>query len=125
MSSKANKKGSIPKIQEKAPETNFPISVNKTGNATLKILAKPGSKFNQITNICENEIGIQISAPPIDGEANTELIKFLSKVLEIRKSDLSLERGSKSRHKIVIVDKESGLGVDKITQLLNKNIQQK
>lgn len=37
-------------------------------------------------------VGVQIAAPPLDGEANTELIKYLSKVLQVRKSDVTLEK---------------------------------
>lgn len=39
-------------------------------------------------------VGVQINAPPTDGEANAELIKYLSKVLGLRKSDLTLDRVS-------------------------------
>ena len=36
-------------------------------------------------------MGIQIDALPEDGEANTELVKYMSKVLGLRKSDVSLQ----------------------------------
>lgn len=39
-------------------------------------------------------VGISIAAPPVDGEANSELIKFVSKELKVRKSDVSLEKVS-------------------------------
>lgn len=45
-------------------------------------------------DISSDGIGVQINAPPTDGEANAELIKYLSKVLGLRKSDLSLDRVS-------------------------------
>ena len=37
-------------------------------------------------------VDVSIGAPPVDGEANTELVKYMSKVLGIRKSDVTLER---------------------------------
>ncbi|XP_062554089.1 UPF0235 protein C15orf40 homolog [Armigeres subalbatus] len=77
----------------------------KTGNVLIKIQAKPGAKTNGITDIGEEGVGVQIAAPPVDGEANTELIKYLSKLLELRKSDVSLDRGSKSRQKTVVLEK--------------------
>jgi uncharacterized protein YggU (UPF0235/DUF167 family) len=39
--------------------------------------------FQFLTDIGEDEIGIQISAPPIDGKANEELIDYLSSVNQI------------------------------------------
>lgn len=93
------------------------ISENKSGEIVLRIHAKPGSKQNQITDVSTEAIGVQIAAPPIDGEANTELIKYLSKVLHVRKSDLSLDHGSKSREKVLLVAKDS-IKIDQATQLI-------
>uniref|UniRef100_A0A182VWG9 Uncharacterized protein n=1 Tax=Anopheles minimus TaxID=112268 RepID=A0A182VWG9_9DIPT len=90
------------------PAPNGPVLVDaKTGNLIVKILAKPGAKTSGITDVSEEGIGCQIAAPPIDGEANTELIKYLSKLLNLRKSDISLDRGSKSRQKTILLDKDS------------------
>jgi uncharacterized protein len=61
----------------------------------------------------------QISAPPIDGEANTELVKYLAKSLNLRKSDVTLDRGSKSRQKTVVLEK-GVLNVDAVMTLLKK-----
>ncbi|XP_053659494.1 UPF0235 protein C15orf40 homolog [Anopheles marshallii] len=84
-----------------------PVLVDaKTGNLIVKILAKPGAKTSGITDVSEEGVGCQIAAPPIDGEANTELIKYLSKLLDLRKSDISLDRGSKSRQKTIVLDKD-------------------
>lgn len=93
------------------------ISINKTGEIVLRIHAKPGSKQNGITDISTEAIGVQIAAPPVDGEANTELVKYISKVLQLRKSDVSLDRGSKSREKILLVAKNT-IDIDRITQLI-------
>lgn len=54
------------------------------------------------------------------GEANTELIKYLSKVLGIRKGDLSLDKGSKSRTKTITVIKSDAVTVESIHQSLQK-----
>ncbi|XP_018332294.1 UPF0235 protein C15orf40 homolog [Agrilus planipennis] len=97
------------------------ITLDKSKCVIIKVLAKPGAKQNAITEISEEGVGIQINAPPVDGEANTELIKYLSKVLGLRKSDLSLDRGSKSRQKIVKVD-QNLLSVDDVFKLLNIEI---
>lgn len=39
-------------------------------------------------------MGVAISAPPVEGEANTELVKYLASILGMRKSDVSLDRVS-------------------------------
>lgn len=37
-------------------------------------------------------VGVAIAAPPSEGEANAELCRYLSKVLEVKKSDVILEK---------------------------------
>ncbi|XP_052846907.1 UPF0235 protein C15orf40 homolog [Drosophila gunungcola] len=96
-----------------------PISVDKSGNICIQILAKPGAKQNGITGIGMEGVGVQIAAPPSEGEANAELVKFLSKVLGLRKSDVSLDKGSRSRNKIILISKGVST-VEAIEQLLRK-----
>uniref|UniRef100_A0A2K6FDI7 Uncharacterized protein n=1 Tax=Propithecus coquereli TaxID=379532 RepID=A0A2K6FDI7_PROCO len=72
------------KSQSKEPErTPLPlatVAVDPKGCVTITIHAKPGSKQNTVTDLnCW----------------------YLSKVLELRKSDVVLEKGGKSREKVV------------------------
>lgn len=96
-----------------------PLRTDKTGNIQIKILAKPGAKQNGITDISLEGCGVQIAAPPVEGEANTELLKFMAKVLAVRKSDVSLDRGSKSRQKVIVVAKEA-ITIERVLELLQK-----
>ncbi|KAL5004617.1 hypothetical protein ScPMuIL_018073 [Solemya velum] len=118
------------KVKQKAEKASSTIGTEKFGNneavvennnktVTIKVLAKPGAKHNTVTGITEEGVGIQIAAPPVDGEANTELIKFLSKLLGLRKSDVSLDKGSKSRNKNIIV---SGIEKDVLLKKLKEEI---
>lgn len=95
-----------------------PISLNKTGNVIIKIRAKPGAKHNSITDVLGEAIGVQIAAPPVDGEANAELVKYISKLLKLRKSDVSVDRGSKSREKIILIDKSAAITVSEAIELI-------
>ena len=47
-----------------------------------------------IADISPEGIGVQIAAPPVDGEANTTLVKYVARVLGVRKSDVSLDHVS-------------------------------
>ncbi|KAH8316711.1 hypothetical protein KR067_013322 [Drosophila pandora] len=102
-----------------APKELNPISVDKSGNICIQILAKPGAKQNGITGISTEGVGVQIAAPPSEGEANAELVKFLSKVLGLRKSDVSLDKGSRSRNKIILITK-GAITTEAAEQLLRK-----
>lgn len=45
-------------------------------------------------DMSEEAVGVAIAAPPSDGEANTELIAYLAKVLQLKKSELVLYKVS-------------------------------
>lgn len=93
-----------------------------TGDFQLKIIAKPNSKESSLVGNSEEGLEVKIGSPAVDGQANTELISFLSKIFNCRKSDVSLDRGNKNRSKIVTISKETGLSIDKIRELINENI---
>lgn len=54
-----------------------PISLDKQGNIRINILAKPGAKQNGITDIGVEAIGVQISAPPVEGETLVNTVECL------------------------------------------------
>lgn len=117
--SKSNDKQTSKDGDDKTTATG-PIAVNKTGNIIIKIHAKPGAKQNSVTDVLNEAIGVQIAAPPVDGEANAELVKYISKVLHLRKSDVSVDRGSKSREKTILIDKSAAITVTQAIELIKK-----
>uniref|UniRef100_A0A8C2KCA4 Zgc:193812 n=1 Tax=Cyprinus carpio TaxID=7962 RepID=A0A8C2KCA4_CYPCA len=98
------KKDKTSKSNPKPPETPpGPVTKVKDGTITIAIHAKPGAKQNAVTDVSEEAVGVAIAAPPTDGEANAELLRYLTKVLELKKSQVSLDKGSKSREKVIRV----------------------
>ena len=59
----------------------------------------PGSSYNSISGYKDGEIIIKVKAQPEKGKANRELVKYLSKLLGIAKSDIEVLSGETSRHK--------------------------
>ena len=58
---------------------------------------------------------IRIAAPPIKGKANDELMRLLSDVLGVSKSNLAIEKGVTGRKKTIVI---TGLGQDRVVKLL-------
>jgi uncharacterized protein len=46
-------------------------------------------------------ITVRLTAQPLEGKANDELVRYLSEFLRIRKSAIKIVRGEKDRHKVV------------------------
>lgn len=73
---------------------------------STKILVQvhPGAKRNEILRFENGVWHLKIAAPPIEGKANKELIDFLSEVLDVSKSRISVERGATSHKKLLVVE---------------------
>ncbi|TXG60537.1 hypothetical protein EZV62_015110 [Acer yangbiense] len=111
------KKGKA-KAKAKANSSESTQSTNKTINSNLPscirsvapssvaitIHAKPGAKSASVTDVSDEAVGVQIDAPAKDGEANAALLDYMSSVLGVKRRQVSIGAGSKSRDKIVIVE---------------------
>ena len=74
----------------------------KNDKVIINIKAQPNSSKNKIAGIYGDAVKINIKAPAVEGAANKELIKFLSKTFKISKSDIEL-KGETSKRKQVIL----------------------
>lgn len=45
-----------------------------------------------LADVTAEAVSVAIAAPPSEGEANAELCRYLSKVLDLRKSDVVLDK---------------------------------
>ncbi|TNG89098.1 DUF167 family protein YggU [Testudinibacter aquarius] len=69
----------------------------------LKIVLQPKASKDQIIGLHDGELKISITAPPVDGQANAHLLKFLAKQFKVAKSSIVLEKGELNRHKQVFI----------------------
>ncbi|KAJ0096996.1 hypothetical protein Patl1_27797 [Pistacia atlantica] len=99
----------------KTQNDNLPscIRVVSSSSVSITIHAKPGSKVSSITDVSDEVVGVQIDAPAKDGEANAALLEYISSVsfvyrravLGVKRRQVSIGSGSKSRDKVVVVEK--------------------
>ncbi|KAL4502301.1 hypothetical protein ABPG72_011888 [Tetrahymena utriculariae] len=123
---KQTKKGASDNQKEEKQKTasNIPASIyEKGGKFFILIHAKPNSKISQISGISDDGVDINIAAPPKDGEANAELIDYISQVLGVKKSSLSLDKGGKSRNKLMEISDSGYTDVEELYQALKDSIQ--
>jgi uncharacterized protein (TIGR00251 family) len=85
--------------------------VEKDGAVRFEVHAKPRSKKSRIVGERDDAVEIALAAPPVDGAANEELVRFVAKVLAVPRRNVELVRGDTSRAKLVAV---SGLSAGEI-----------
>jgi len=78
----------------------------------LRVVVQPGAKNNQVGEVMAGRLKIRVRGKAVDGMANRALIEYLSKLLKVSKSKISLLKGEKSRQKLIAIE-----GLDSLTPL--------
>lgn len=84
----------------------------------IKVYIQPNSKKSGYAGFYDGLPKLKITAPPVDGAANAEIIKIFSKLLNIPKSDIIISSGQASRLKILDINTDKSH--EEITALLEK-----
>ena len=80
------------------------VFIKETGdNVVFLIHVVPKSTKSEIAGIQDNALKIKIAAPPVEGRANTECVRLLSEILGIKKNQVAIISGHKSRRKKVAI----------------------
>jgi hypothetical protein len=65
------------------------------------IYVQPRASKTEVVGLHGAAIKIRVAAPPVDGEANAELVRFLAKQLGVRRADIMVLAGASGRTKRV------------------------
>jgi uncharacterized protein len=86
------------------------------GGVLLKLQIQPKASRSEVVGPIGEppRLKIKVAAPPRDGEANEELLRFLKALLGVPLRDLELIRGETSKMKDVLV---RGLTPEQIAEL--------
>lgn len=70
----------------------------------LRLYIQPKASRDQIVGLHGEELKVAITAPPVDGQANAHLQKFIAKQFRVAKSQVVIEKGELGRHKQVRIN---------------------
>ncbi|WP_319704261.1 DUF167 family protein YggU [Cronobacter sakazakii] len=77
-------------------------AVSKTVDGlVLRLYIQPKASRDSIIGLHGDELKVAITAPPVDGQANAHLVKYLAKQFRVAKSQVVIEKGELDRHKQV------------------------
>jgi uncharacterized protein (TIGR00251 family) len=78
----------------------IPFRKTKDG-ITIEVKVEPRSSKKGISGVMENVVRVKLTAPPVGGEANEQLIEVMSEATGVRKSDIRIVRGQSSKKKVI------------------------
>jgi len=73
----------------------------RDGFVRLRVKAQPQSSKNSFCGLYGDALKIKIKAPAVEGSANKELIKFISKSFKVPKSQVEFISGETSKIKLL------------------------
>ena len=86
------------------------VAVRQEGDELwLDLFIQPKASRDQIQGEHGDELKVAITAPPVDGQANSHLIKYLAKQFKVAKGQIQIVRGELGRHKSVTIQEPKQL----------------
>ena len=73
-------------------------------SASIVVHVVPRAKTTEVVGRHGDAIRIRLAAPPVDGAANEELVRFLAERLDVPRGAVAIVRGASARRKTVAID---------------------
>jgi len=81
----------------------------------LRLRVQPSASRTEIAGPHGDALKVRLAAPPVDGAANEELVRFIARQLGVPRSAVNIRAGATGRSKVVEVD---GIEVAEARRLL-------
>ena len=72
-------------------------------NLVLTLYIQTGAKITEAAGLFGGALKIRLAAAPVEGKANSALIKFLAAQFDVPVGQVRLKQGGKSRHKVIVI----------------------
>jgi uncharacterized protein (TIGR00251 family) len=82
---------------------------------TLRVRVQPRASRTDVAGPYGDALRIRVAAPPVDGAANDELIRFLATRLGVPRSAITIVSGATGRSKVAAVE---GIGASEAARRL-------
>jgi uncharacterized protein (TIGR00251 family) len=87
-----------------ASEHSAPGITEHAKGCVISLTVMPRVSANRIEIDANGVIRVKLTAPPVDGAANTSLLKFLATILDVPRSNLTILAGAQSRQKRILAE---------------------
>jgi uncharacterized protein len=83
----------------------------------LRLRVKPNSKSDEVIREANGSLKVRIKAPPLEGKAKKYLVEYISGVLKLPKSKITLLKGETNSFKTLEIDAEESYVNDILSAL--------
>jgi uncharacterized protein (TIGR00251 family) len=87
----------------------------KEGGVTFAVRVQPRAPKSGLAGEVDGVLKIRLAAPPVEGQANEELIRLLAELFDAPRRRVAILSGQTSRNKVVSV---SGISIDEAERVI-------
>jgi len=69
---------------------------------------KPRAQRDRLKTAPTGELTLELHAPPVEGEANEALVRFLARALKVPQASVAIAAGHRSRRKLIRITGRAG-----------------
>jgi uncharacterized protein (TIGR00251 family) len=80
-----------------------PVVTVTAGAVRIAVRVQPRSAGNRVLGVQAGALKVQVTAPPVEGEANRALVALLAEWLGVPRRSVTVARGQAARDKLVEV----------------------
>ena len=78
----------------------MPLVINeREGCIVITVRVIPKASKTELVGVIDGVLKVRIAAPPVDGAANDELVRYLAKLVGVGRSSVSIVSGQSSKTK--------------------------
>jgi uncharacterized protein (TIGR00251 family) len=75
----------------------------REGEVSFTVRVQPRASRTELAGVLGEALKLRLAAPPVDGEANDECVRFLARVLGVGRSSVVIASGHASKTKVIRV----------------------
>ena len=75
----------------------------RADGVSFRVQVKPRASRSRVIGVVDDALVVAVAAPPVDGAANAELIRVLSRHFDVRATAVRVLSGGASRRKLVAI----------------------
>ncbi len=84
---------------------------DQDGSVELRIHCQPRTSKTEIVGLYGDAIKVRLAAPPVEGQANTELCRFLARYFSVLRQEVQILSGKGARRKLVLIKGKTAIEI--------------
>lgn len=73
------------------------------GGVSLRVRVQPRASRTGLGGVREGALVVRLSAPPVEGQANEALLRYLGALFDLPASSVRLQHGARGREKVLLL----------------------